>query len=94
MPSSIISCEAPIEQSLLELELGDAVAQQPADAIGALEDGDGMAGAIQLLRGCKSGGPRADDGDAAAGARFGRLRHHPALVEGAVDDRDLDRLDA
>ena len=37
--------------ALLQLELGDAVAQQPADAIGALEHGHRVAGAVQLLGG-------------------------------------------
>ena len=32
--------EAPVEDALLHLELGDAVAQQAADAVGALEHGD------------------------------------------------------
>ena len=40
--------EPPIEQALLELELGNAVPQQPADAIGLLEDGHGVTGPIQL----------------------------------------------
>ena len=32
--------EAPLEVALLHLELGDAVAQQSADAVGALEHDD------------------------------------------------------
>ena len=40
--------EPPIEHALLHLELGDAVAQQPADAIGLLEHGDAVARAVQL----------------------------------------------
>ena len=35
--------DAPVEVALLHLELGDAVAQQAADAIGALVDGDVVA---------------------------------------------------
>ena len=64
-----ISVEAAIEEPLLQLELGNAVAQQPADAIGALEDGDRVAGAIQLIGGGEARRPRADDRDALAGAR-------------------------
>ena len=43
--------EAPVEVALLHLELGDAVAQQPADAVGPLEDDDVVAGPGQLLGG-------------------------------------------
>src|SRR5207302_4092330 len=46
-----------------------------------------------LLRGAQPGGTAADHGDALAGAVRRRLRLHPALVPGAVDDRDLDLLD-
>ena len=35
--------QAPGEEALLHLELGNAIAQQPADAIIALEDGDRVA---------------------------------------------------
>ena len=41
--------EAAVEDALLQLELGNAVAQQAADAVGALEDRDGVAGAVELL---------------------------------------------
>ncbi len=37
--------------------------------------------------------PRADDGDALAAARPGRLRHDPTLIERALDDCVLDALD-
>ena len=50
-PSASIWCEAPVEHALLHLELGDAVAEQPADAVGALEDRDRVAGAGELLGG-------------------------------------------
>ena len=45
VPSASIWREAPLEVALLHLELGDAVAQQPADAVGALEHDDVVAGA-------------------------------------------------
>ncbi len=79
--------------ALLHLELGDAIPQQAADAVVALEDGDGVAGTGQLLCGGQAGGPGSDDGDGLAGQLFGRQRHDPALVEGVVDDLDLDLLD-
>ncbi|GAA3068218.1 hypothetical protein GCM10020000_60740 [Streptomyces olivoverticillatus] len=43
--------DAAVDVPLLHLELGDAVAQQPADAVGALVDGDGVPGPGQLLGG-------------------------------------------
>ena len=86
--------EAPVEVALLHLELGDAVAQQPADAVGALEHDDVVAGARELLRGREPGGPGADDRDLLARcARVGDDRRDPALVPRPVDDLDLDLLD-
>src|SRR5207237_7059100 len=38
-----------LEPSFFQLECRDAVAKQPADAIGALEDGDAVAGAVELI---------------------------------------------
>ena len=52
--------EPPIEDALLQLELGDAVAQQSADAIGFLEHRDAVAGAIELRRRGQPGRARAD----------------------------------
>ena len=52
-----------------------------------------MARAAELLRGGQAGRAGADDRDRAAGLDRGRARDDPALVEGAVDDRDLDLLD-
>ena len=63
MPSASICVEAAVEVALLHLELGDAVAQQAADAVGALEHDDVVPGARELLRGGEAGGPGADDRD-------------------------------
>ena len=70
--------EPQLEVLLLHLEVGDAVAQQAADAVVALEDGDGVAGAGQLLRGGEAGGAGADDGDGLAGEALGRVRGRPS----------------
>ena len=67
-PSARIRCEPAVEDPLLQLELGDAVAQQAADAVGALEHGDAVAGAVQLIGRGEAGRPGADDRDALAGA--------------------------
>src|SRR5690606_38451156 len=59
-----------------------------------LEHGDGMAGACQLLCSGQAGRAGTDDGDLLAGLVAGRLRHHPAVFTGLVDDGALDGLDA
>src|SRR5262245_8099736 len=64
--------EPPIEETLLELEIRYAVAQQPADAIRALEHGDVMSGAVQLIRRGQARGSGADNRDAPAGTSRGR----------------------
>ena len=47
-----------VQDRLLHLELGDAVAQQPADAVGPLEHDDLVAGPGQLLGGGEPGRAR------------------------------------
>ncbi len=79
--------------ALLHLELGDAVAQQPADAVGALEHHDVVTGARELLRGREARRSGADDGDALARLHVGDLRRDPPFGPRAVDDLDLDLLD-
>ena len=49
--------EAAIDDVLLQLEFGNAVAQQSADAVVFLVDRDRVAGAAQLLRGREPAGP-------------------------------------
>ncbi len=56
--------EAAVDHRLLELELRHPVAEQPSDALGALDDDDLVARAGELLRGGEPGGARADDHDA------------------------------
>ena len=74
VPSASICASRRSRTRLLHLELGDAVAQQAAGPVGALVDGDGVAGAGQLLGGGQAGRPGADDGDGLAGEALGRLR--------------------
>src|SRR5215218_9222559 len=85
--------DAPLDVELLHLEVGDAVAQEPAGAPVLLEDVHLVADARELLRGGKSRRPRADDRDALAGEGIGRLRDDPALLPAAVGNGALDRLD-
>src|SRR5690606_31209768 len=77
-----------------QLEVGDAVAQQAADAAAFLKYGHAVSGARQLLRAGQSGGAGADDGDFLAGAALGWLGTHPAFLPAALDDGVLDGLDA
>src|SRR5690606_208498 len=78
---------------LFHLEVGNAVAEQAADAVGLLEHGDGMAGARELLRAGEARRPRADDGDGLAGLARRDLRLDPAFLPAAIDDRARARLD-
>src|SRR5947199_308159 len=55
--------EPAVDEALLHLELGNAVAQEAADPVVTLEDGHEMAGAVELLGGGESGRARADDRD-------------------------------
>src|SRR5208282_1693773 len=84
---------AAVEDVLFELEVGNAVAHQAADAVVLLIDGDGVACAAQLLRGCQAAGPAAHHGHALAGVLLGRLGMNPTLVPGALHHAALDELD-
>ena len=70
--------EPAVEVALLHLELGDAVAQQAADAVGPLVDRDGVTGARELLRDGEAGRAGADDGDRLAGDA---ARRHAASTQ-------------
>src|SRR5580658_5334498 len=85
--------DAAVDDVFFELEVGNAVAEQAADAVVLLVDRDGVSGAAQLLRGGQAGRPAAHDGDALSGVLLGRLGADPALVPGAVDDGALNQLD-
>ena len=82
--------QAAVDDPLFQLEVGDAVAQQAADAVVLLEDHHLVAGAGKLLGGGQPGGPGADDGHALAGAAWRRQRLDPALGEGPLGDLVLD----
>src|SRR5262249_54578356 len=86
--------QPPIEMALLHLEFRYAVAQQATDAIRSLEDRDRVARAIELLRGGEPRRSRSDDGDSVSCTLLGRRRRDPTFLEGAIDDRHFDGLDA
>ncbi len=72
--------EAAVEDALLHLELGDAVAQQPAGSVGPLEDGDAVPGPGELLGGGQPGRAGADHRHRLAGGDRRRQRRHPPLA--------------
>ena len=85
--------DAAVQNALFELEIGDAVTQQAADAVGLFEDRDGVAGAVELLRRGQARRTRTDHRHSLSAARRGRLGTDPALLEGVLDDRLFDLLD-
>ena len=85
--------DTPVDVPLLHLELGDAVAEEAADAVRALVDRDRVARPRELLRGGQARRARADDRDRLAGETLGDLRGDVPGVPRLVDDRDLDVLD-
>ena len=85
--------EPALDHPLLDLEVRHAEAHEPAAGLVALVHGHGVAGAPQLLGGGQARRAGADHRHRVTGLDERRPRDHPALVEGAVDDRDLDRLD-
>ena len=66
-PLGLHLLEPAVEVPLLHLEVGDAVAEQAADPVGALEDGDRVAGPGELLGAGQPGRARADDRHRLAG---------------------------
>src|SRR5204863_8258406 len=78
---------------LVELHVGDAIHEQAAWTIGALENGHPMSGMVELSRGAKTGGSGPDDGNLFSSARFGRLGNDPALLPSFVNDGTLDVFD-
>ena len=82
-PFGLHLIDAPIDEVLLHLEVGDAVAKQAANAIVALEQRDVVALARQLLRGGQPGRARADDRDALARLRAGETAAATRLCSNA-----------
>ena len=91
-PSACI-CFAAIDVMLLHLEIGNAVAQQPAGFGVLLEHMHIVPGARELLRAGKPRRSRADNRDHLSRAHRRRLGLDPALRIGAIGDRAFDGLD-
>ncbi|MNS75346.1 hypothetical protein D3C72_1088600 [compost metagenome] len=86
--------DAAVDLVLFQLEVGDAVAQQAADAVALFEQRHRVAGARQLLRARHAGGAGAHHRDLLARLAGRHLRRHPAFFPALVDDRVFDGLDA
>ena len=85
--------ETSVDVTLLHLELGNPVAQQPTDSIGALQHDDLVTGTRELLGGGEAGGTGTDHDDTLTCSDGWHHRHNPALVERPVDDFDFDLFD-
>src|SRR5207244_5506189 len=78
---------------LVELHVRDAVHEQAARTILALENGHPVSGPVQLRGGAKAGRTGADDGDLLAGSRLRRPGREPAFLPAFVDAGALTVLD-
>ena len=86
--------DAAVDQMLLHFEIGNAIAQQAANAVILFEHRDGVTRARELLRGGHASGTATDYCDCFAGLGPGRLRCDPTRFPALIDDEMLDRLDA
>lgn len=77
---------AAVDDGLVELETGNAVAEQAADVLVLFVDRHLVAAAAKGDRGGESGGARADDGDGLAVLDGRRTGHDPAVRESRLDD--------
>src|ERR1019366_9582828 len=85
--------EAPLHPAFFELELRNAVPEQAANAIGALEDGHPMARAVQLVGRRQTRRPGPDDRDALTGAYLWRMCDDLALLKCSLVVGGFRRLD-
>src|SRR5260370_10060526 len=83
-----------VDEVLLHLEIRDAVTQQSARLRELLINVDIVADARELVGAGKAGRTRPYHRDGLAGLARRRLRHHPALLEGAIHDGAFDGLDS
>ena len=93
MPSSSMSSTRRWTTSRLSSFMFGMPYMSRPPTVGALEDGDRVAGLVELRGGGEAGGAGADDRDLLAGATCGGSRHDPAFLEALVDDRSFDVLD-
>ena len=87
-------CNPAIDQTLIQLEVRDAVAEQAAGAFVLFKHRDGVAHASQLLRTGESRRTAAYDRDRLIFVLLGRLWFDPALIPGIRDNGALNGLNA
>src|SRR5690606_26618831 len=85
--------DARVDEALLHLDGGDAVAKQPTDAVLAPVRDAAVTCARELVCRGEAGGPRARGRDGLARQPLRWLRLHPSVGERVVGDRLLDALD-
>ena len=85
---------AAVNVDFFHLEVGNAVAQQAADAVVLFKQRDIVACPRQLLRCRHARRAAANDGNFFAGFVFWQLRRDPALSPGSVDDGMFDGFNA
>ncbi len=82
-----------LDDVLFELEIGNAVAKQPARHRVLFIHMDVVTGSRELLGRSEAGWTRAHNGDALTRLPLRRLGDDPALIEGPVGDGALDAFD-
>ena len=82
-----------VEQTLLKLEVRDAVTHQTTDGVVLLVDDDSVASAGELLCGGEAGRAGADDGDRLVGQTLRRQRLDVVQIPCLIDDGLLVKLD-
>lgn len=87
------AANTPFDQRLFQLEIGNAIGQQAADAVIALEHGHLVPGPVKPLGAGQSGWPRADHGHAFAGARHWRAGGQRSFSCSEIGDQPLQRPD-
>src|SRR5260370_42106541 len=86
--------DTPIDEMLFHLEIGNAVAQQAADAVGLLEYRNVVTGAHELLGGGETGGAGPAHRNALVATHLLRLGVYPPLAESTIDDALLELCNA
>ena len=81
------------DHGFIQLHIGDAVHQQPTDAVSTFVDGDGMPGAVEQISRSQTGRAGTHDSHFFAGADRRRFGCHPPFGEGFFNDRQLVVLD-
>src|SRR5215475_1094481 len=81
--------DAPPDDSLIELHVGNAVHEQTTNAIGALVHGHPVPSTVQLRRASEPRGAGTNHSYLFSGTFFRRLRFDPALRKTVVDNRPL-----